>query len=237
MHDGPSPGAVRRRVPTAAASRPRSVPDGTDVACGVLRKWFGPRALLWHALMVGIVLGCAVAADWQIHRAASGNTLSYLYSVEWPVFAIMAIVGWWQLINEDPSEVEERKAERIRRATPRPLTFDLDSLRRELELRPELADAFPQLGAAFPELTAHGAIPLGPTVEGPRPGDDVGTADPDGDRPHRGGAPVTVAAGDGLETVIDSDYHPSDAVRAYNDHLAALAQHRPPRSWRKRRDD
>lgn len=53
----------------------------------------------------GVVLAvgvCAAAARWQIHRAASGNVLSYAYAVEWPLFAIAAVVMWWQLIHDQP---------------------------------------------------------------------------------------------------------------------------------------
>ncbi|HET9072504.1 MAG TPA: hypothetical protein VFN60_11375 [Acidimicrobiales bacterium] len=79
-------------------------------------RWFRKRALVYHLLVAIIAPGCAVAADWQIHRAMGGNLLSWLYAVEWPVFSILAIVGWWQLIHEDPARVESRKVERARRA-------------------------------------------------------------------------------------------------------------------------
>lgn len=79
-------------------------------------RWFRKRALVYHLLLLVIVPGCSVAADWQIHRAISGNFLSWLYAVEWPVFAVLAVVGWWQLIHEDPARVEARKVERERRA-------------------------------------------------------------------------------------------------------------------------
>ena len=85
----------------------------------VREKWFSKRSLLWHLLLIIIVPGCLTAGWWQVHRAMQGNLLSYGYSVEWPVFAIVAVIGWWQLIQEDPSEVEARRQERIRRAQPR----------------------------------------------------------------------------------------------------------------------
>jgi DNA-binding transcriptional regulator of glucitol operon len=47
------------------------------------------------------VPGCALAAWWQINRAESGNQLSYLYSVMWPVFGILSIYFWWMLIHTD----------------------------------------------------------------------------------------------------------------------------------------
>ena len=48
-----------------------------------------------------VVPGCAVAAWWQINRAQDGNQLSYLYSVMWPVFGLLAIIFWWMLIHTD----------------------------------------------------------------------------------------------------------------------------------------
>jgi hypothetical protein len=54
--------------------------------------------------------GCAAAGWWQATRALSGNGLSWFYSVEWPVFAILAIAGWWRLIHEDPEAYRARKA-------------------------------------------------------------------------------------------------------------------------------
>ncbi|HLI02274.1 MAG TPA: hypothetical protein VKV06_15905 [Acidimicrobiales bacterium] len=79
-------------------------------------RWFRKRALVYHLLVITITPGCLLAGWWQVNRAMEGNTLSYLYAVEWPVFAILAVVGWWQLIHEDPAAVESRKIERARRA-------------------------------------------------------------------------------------------------------------------------
>src|SRR5271156_2304840 len=51
------------------------------------------------------VPGCAVAAWWQINRAADGNQLSYLYSVMWPVFGLLGIAFWWLLLHTDYDSV------------------------------------------------------------------------------------------------------------------------------------
>jgi hypothetical protein len=82
----------------------------------VRKKWLSRRALLWHFLLVVIVPTCLIAGWWQLHRAEGGNGLSWAYTFEWPIFAVIACVGWWQLIHEEPEEVEARKEERIRRA-------------------------------------------------------------------------------------------------------------------------
>jgi hypothetical protein len=36
-----------------------------------------------------------------VNRAADGNQLSYLYSVMWPVFALLGIAFWWMLLHTD----------------------------------------------------------------------------------------------------------------------------------------
>ncbi len=63
--------------------------------------------------LVAWVVGCVAAAYWQVGRAAQGNALSYMYAIEWPVFAILGVVGWWAMLHaEDVSESQkaERKA-------------------------------------------------------------------------------------------------------------------------------
>lgn len=64
------------------------------------RRWTSPRALLTHVGAVFAVGVCVAAARWQVDRAASGNLLSYAYAIEWPLFAIAAVVLWWQLIHD-----------------------------------------------------------------------------------------------------------------------------------------
>lgn len=72
-------------------------------------KWTSPRALVLHATFVAWLSGCTAAAFWQIQRASAGNSLSFLYAIEWPVFAIAGGFGWYALINlEKITEGQER---------------------------------------------------------------------------------------------------------------------------------
>lgn len=72
-----------------------------DKSPDVLRRWLSPRALLLHLILLIVAPGCLFAGWWQVHRALSGNLLSYGYSVEWPAFAIIAGIAWWQLIHDE----------------------------------------------------------------------------------------------------------------------------------------
>ena len=53
------------------------------------RGWLLGHALVWTAVAVCLALGW-----WQAGRAAEGNTLSWAYTFEWPLFAIFTIVLW-----------------------------------------------------------------------------------------------------------------------------------------------
>jgi integral membrane protein len=78
-------------------------------AASVQRRWFSRRALLLHLEVAVLAPGCVAAGWWQAKSALAGNGLSWVYTVEWPVFALLAIAGWWYLIHEDPEAYRARK--------------------------------------------------------------------------------------------------------------------------------
>lgn len=82
------------------------------------RRWLSRRALLLHVEFAPVAAGCLAAGWWQATRALAGNDLSWLYSVEWPAFAVMAAIGWWRLIHEDPEEYKARKQAPPERRAP-----------------------------------------------------------------------------------------------------------------------
>ena len=53
-----------------------------------------------HATLAALVGGCSVLCDWQVHRALSGNDLSWAYVFEWPFFAGYGVYVWWRLVHE-----------------------------------------------------------------------------------------------------------------------------------------
>jgi hypothetical protein len=60
-----------------------------------------PRWLGWHLFAVAAVAGMAWLGDWQFRRAMAGNTLSWAYTFEWPIFAIFGIVFWLKTIRDE----------------------------------------------------------------------------------------------------------------------------------------
>lgn len=60
-----------------------------------------PRWLSWHLFAVVAVVGMCWLGDWQFRRAIAGNTLSWAYTFEWPIFAIFGIVFWVKTIRDE----------------------------------------------------------------------------------------------------------------------------------------
>jgi hypothetical protein len=60
-----------------------------------------PRWLSWHLFAVVAVVGMCWLGGWQFRRAIAGNTLSWAYTFEWPIFAIFGIVFWIKTIRDE----------------------------------------------------------------------------------------------------------------------------------------
>jgi hypothetical protein len=53
-----------------------------------------------HAMLLVLLPIFALLTRWQLGRALDGNTLSWAYTFEWPLFAGYAVYVWWQLIHD-----------------------------------------------------------------------------------------------------------------------------------------
>ena len=76
--------------------------------------WLTPRALGLHATLVVVLPGFIVLGLWQLHRALGGNSLSWAYTFEWPIFAGYAIYMWWKLVHEDVPTAPKTPREKTR---------------------------------------------------------------------------------------------------------------------------
>jgi len=74
------------------------------------RRWrflYTPKWLGWHLLVVASVIGMLWLGDWQLRRAEAGNSLSWAYTFEWPLFAIFAVFFWIKTIRDEAHPEEE----------------------------------------------------------------------------------------------------------------------------------
>jgi hypothetical protein len=65
-----------------------------------VRRYFTARCLALHATLLVVLPAFAFLTAWQLGRALGGNTLSWAYTFEWPLFAGYAIYVWWQLVQD-----------------------------------------------------------------------------------------------------------------------------------------
>jgi DNA-binding transcriptional regulator of glucitol operon len=57
-----------------------------------------------HLTALVVVPGFLALGWWQLHRALSGNSLSWAYAFEWPFFAAYGVYLWWKLVHEQQED-------------------------------------------------------------------------------------------------------------------------------------
>ena len=75
-------------------------------------KYLSRRALGLHLVLVLWTTMCLMAAWWQVGRAIDGSSLSYLYAIEWPAFAVLGVLGWFALLNTEKVTEDQEKTRR-----------------------------------------------------------------------------------------------------------------------------
>lgn len=65
----------------------------------VMRRLWTPAWIARHVAMVVLVVSFLGLGWWQISRAAAGNSLSWGYAVEWPIFAGFVVYVWWREVK------------------------------------------------------------------------------------------------------------------------------------------
>jgi DNA-binding transcriptional regulator of glucitol operon len=112
-----------------------------------------PAWIARHVAAIVLVLAFLALGWWQFHRASDGNTLSWGYTFEWPVFAGFVVFMWVREIQHE------------RRGPQDPVRNDLEPIARPQRLpgepvtvgRPIRVPARPALDAAAddPALAAY----------------------------------------------------------------------------------
>lgn len=144
-----------------------------------MKRLCTPGWLARHVAALTLVAAFLALGWWQISRAAGGNTLSWAYAVEWPVFAGFVVFIWF------------REVRRTLHGPPSPAASESTGS----DLSDEAAQA-PGLGRVTGPVQAAGRVQTNRTGQttGPDHAAD-GTARPPGiRRPIRTARPAAVAA-------------------------------------------
>ncbi|WBB79536.1 hypothetical protein O7606_25865 [Micromonospora sp. WMMD882] len=65
-----------------------------------MKRLWTPGWIARHVAMVVLVVGFCALGWWQIDRAvAGGNSSSWAYAVEWPIFAAFVVFVWWREVR------------------------------------------------------------------------------------------------------------------------------------------
>ena len=64
-----------------------------------MRRLWTPAWIARHVLTIVLVGGFMALGWWQISRAAAGNTLSWAYAIEWPIFAGFVVFLWFREVR------------------------------------------------------------------------------------------------------------------------------------------
>jgi DNA-binding transcriptional regulator of glucitol operon len=83
-----------------------------------------PRWLAWHLFAVAATLGMLWLGRWQLHRAESGNELSWAYTFEWPLFAIFGVYFWAKTLRDELRSQAQDGAPPAAEATGEPQAAD-----------------------------------------------------------------------------------------------------------------
>jgi hypothetical protein len=68
-----------------------------------VRRFFTRRCVGMHVTLLILFPTFVFLTQWQFDRALGGNTLSWAYTFDRPLFALYALYLWWQLILDQPT--------------------------------------------------------------------------------------------------------------------------------------
>ncbi len=194
-----------------------------------MRKYFTWRCIGLHVLVLIIVPTFLLLGRWQYHVARSGNTLSWAYTFEWPLFALYALYVWWRLIHEKSTALARLWAARDRTAAANS-GMPLEEVP-GWALDKNLSKAVMQASLGSPESPMLSEVRPTESLESPEQERArsrlVGGAQAD-DRPETIGDEadrVVDARVVGVKVVVDRD------LEAYNRYLAELNRSDPPKRW------
>lgn len=88
-----------------------------------MRVLLTPKWLAWHAFALVATYVMLRLGLWQWHRAHATHSAQNMgYALQWPAFAVFALVVWWRVCRDvlHPPEDAPQPAKNVRRPAPEP---------------------------------------------------------------------------------------------------------------------
>lgn len=64
----------------------------------------GPRRWHYHLFFASAIVVCLGAGWFELGRAREGHQIAWVYTFEWPVFAVLFGFMWWHVVNDRPTQ-------------------------------------------------------------------------------------------------------------------------------------
>jgi hypothetical protein len=88
---------------TASTHAPRPADDKVRGVPRRVRWLSGPALRLHAALAIGLALSSAATwLEWT--RAREGHAVAWVYTFEWPLFAVLGTYLWWRLLHAEAKQ-------------------------------------------------------------------------------------------------------------------------------------
>lgn len=204
-----------------------------------MRKYFTWRNIALHVLVAVLVPAFLWLGDWQYHAAESGNTLSWVYTFEWPAFALYALYVWWQLIHDRSTALDKIRAARERAAAAASGVPIEEVPGWALDRRLSKALTRASLGKPDAPALAAGVAAqalASSSAAGHDPVDEAVGHDPAGAVSPLAEDAAPVLVEDAGPDVVDAQVlgvtvEVDEELDAYNRYLAELSRSDPPKRW------
>ena len=82
-------------------------------------RLFSWRILRLHLALIVCAVAFGLLANWQFKRALGGNTLSWAYAIEWPLFMVYAFVLWRRLLLDELGIPSRQRSRHLPRSITR----------------------------------------------------------------------------------------------------------------------
>jgi hypothetical protein len=195
-----------------------------------MRKYLTRRCVGLHAVVLVLVPAFLLAGWWQYRVALGGNELSWVYTVEWPLFAVYAVYIWWKLIHDESTPFDRLFAAKSRAAADaegRPL-HEIPGWATDKSLSREVHRTSREAAAALAgprcEAVASARMPAG-LMPAPADRADDREADLERDGSVTAGPHVVEAE------VVAERVNVDEELDAYNRYLFELSRSSPPKRW------
>ena len=95
---------------------PQWVLDESDATKNSVPQVITPKQKLWLKITIFVAIPFCLWAGWfEFGRAQSGNWRAWVYTFEWPFFALLAIYLYRRLTNGNPIRIPRPDLEKLAR--------------------------------------------------------------------------------------------------------------------------